>query len=59
MMTFIGVVAVSLGCLIFLGVVGIMADLAERKIHARRREEIDKEWHPFWHGDPPDGDTFP
>ncbi len=68
MTAFIEVVSVSLACLIFVGVVGWVADTVERRAHRRRGfyhswdgwqwkdPEGKGEW---WRGDPPDGDTFP
>lgn len=63
MKAFVGVALVSLGCLAFLGGVGVFCAWAERKAYRHRRKGLDQAWHknctPFWYGDPPDGDTFP
>lgn len=58
---FIEVVLVSLCCLIFLGVVGLIADSIERAAYERKRQKVDppEKVQPWWFGDPPDGDTFP
>ncbi len=65
MTAFIMVVSVSLTCLIFLAIVGAVADWAVKRAHSRLRPK-DRPQDPyenrspaFWHGDPPDGDTFP
>ena len=61
MKTFILVCSVSIGCLIVLGVAGIVMDMFERAAYERRRKHVDppEKVDPWWFGDPPDGDTFP
>lgn len=62
MRAFILVTSVSISMLALVGLIGWLADWLEQTAHRRlhpKDRPPDSDDPPFWHGNPPDGDTFP